>query len=332
MSPDDSPNRGAAASTYLDFERPIVELEEKIQELKQIAALQNISVDEEVKKLAEKAERLSRDIFSKLTPWQCVQLARHPLRPFTADYIREIADEFIELHGDRGFADDPSIIGGLALVEDKRIVIVGHQKGRNTKENLHRNFGMPHPEGYRKALRLMKLAEKFGLPVVTLIDTPGAYPGIGAEERGQAEAIARNLREMAALRTPILSIVIGEGGSGGALALGVGDRVLMLEYAIYSVITPEGCAAILWKDQAKTRDAAEALKLTSKDLLSLGVIDRVIKEPYGGAHRDPKTVAAELKRVIYDELDYLQHFDPQRLVEKRRAKFMSMGYFVEDSA
>jgi acetyl-CoA carboxylase carboxyl transferase subunit alpha len=332
MSPDENSTRGTPATTYLDFERPIVELEEKIQELKQLAAVQNISVDEEIKKLAEKADRLRRDIFSRLTPWQHVQLARHPLRPFTADYIREIADEFIELHGDRSFADDPSIIGGLALVEDKRFVIIGHQKGRNTKENLYRNFGMPHPEGYRKALRLMKLAEKFGLPVVTMIDTPGAYPGIGAEERGQAEAIARNLREMAALKVPILSIVIGEGGSGGALALGVGDRVLMLEYAIYSVITPEGCAAILWKDQAKTRDAAEALKLTSKDLLSLGVIDRVIKEPYGGAHRDPKAVAAELKRVIYEELDFLQHFGPERLVEKRRAKYMSMGYFVEDSA
>ena len=332
MGPNDASGRSSPAGAYLDFERPIVELEEKIQELKQLAAVQNISVDEEVRKLSEKADKLRRDIFSKLTPWQHVQLARHPLRPFTADYLREIADEFIELHGDRAFADDPSIIGGLALVEDKRMVIVGHQKGRNTRENIHRNFGMPHPEGYRKALRLMKLAEKFGLPVVTMIDTPGAYPGIGAEERGQAEAIARNLREMAALEVPILSIVIGEGGSGGALALGVGDRVLMLEYAIYSVITPEGCAAILWKDQAKTRDAAEALKLTSKDLLSLGVIDRVIKEPFGGAHRDPKTVAAELKRVIYEELAYLQHFDAQRLVEKRRAKFMAMGYFIEDSA
>lgn len=332
MRQDENHVRTGTAGSYLEFEKPIVELEEKIRELKQLAAVQNISVDEEVKRLSEKADRLRREIFSKLTAWQHVQLARHPLRPFTADYLREIADEFIELHGDRAFADDPSIIGGLALIEDKRVVVLGHQKGRNTKENIHRNFGMPHPEGYRKALRLMKLAEKFELPVVAMIDTPGAYPGIGAEERGQAEAIAKNLREMAALRAPILSVVIGEGGSGGALALGVGDRVLMLEYAIYAVISPEGCAAILWKDQTKSRDAAEALRLTSKDLLALGVIDRVIKEPYGGAHRDPKVMAAELKRVIYEELDYLQHFDNERLVEKRRAKYLSMGYFVEDSA
>jgi acetyl-CoA carboxylase carboxyl transferase subunit alpha len=332
MDQEDSRSPGGTAKSYLEFEKPIAEIEEKIQELRRLATVQNVSVDEEVRRLEEKADRLRREIFAKLTPWQHVQLARHPLRPFTNDYIREIADEFIELHGDRAFADDPSIVGGLALIEDKRVVLVGHQKGRNTKENIHRNFGMPHPEGYRKALRLMKLAEKFELPVVTMIDTPGAYPGIGAEERGQAEAIARNLREMAALRAPILSVVIGEGGSGGALALGVGDRVLMLEYAIYAVISPEGCAAILWKDQAKNRDAAEALKLTSKDLLSLGVIDRVIKEPHGGAHRDPKGMAAELKRVIYEELDYLQRFDSERLVEKRRAKYMSMGYFIEDSA
>ena len=332
MSPDESQTRGASSNPYLDFEKPIVELEDKIQELRQLASVTNIAVDDEIKRLAEKAERLRRDIFSKLTPWQHVQLARHPLRPYTADYVRAIADEFIELHGDRAFADDPAIIGGLMQLVDKRVVLIGHQKGRNTKENLYRNFGMPHPEGYRKALRLMKLAEKFNLPVVTMIDTPGAYPGIGAEERGQAEAIARNLREMAGLKVPILSVVIGEGGSGGALALAVGDRVLMLEYAIYAVISPEGCAAILWKDQGKSRDAAEALKLTSEDLLSLGVIDRVIKEPHGGAHRDPRTMAAELKRVIYEELDYLQHFEPEKLVEKRRNKYMNMGYYIEDSA
>jgi acetyl-CoA carboxylase carboxyl transferase subunit alpha len=332
MSAGETSGRGGVQGSYLDFEKPIVELEDKIQELKQLASVQNIAVDEEVRRLADKAERLRRDIFAKLTPWQHVQMARHPLRPYTSDYIREISDAFLELHGDRAFADDAAIIGGLVLIEDKRIVLIGHQKGRNTKENIHRNFGMPHPEGYRKALRLMKLAEKFDLPVVTMIDTPGAYPGIGAEERGQAEAIARNLREMAGLRVPILSIVIGEGGSGGALALGVGDRVLMLEYAIYSVISPEGCAAILWKDQGRVKEAAEALKLTSKDLLSLGVIDRVIKEPHGGAHRDPRTMAAELKRVIYEELDYLQHFDPEKLVEKRRTKYMNMGFYVEDSA
>jgi acetyl-CoA carboxylase carboxyl transferase subunit alpha len=332
MNIDDSRARNSGAGSYLDFEKPIIELEDKIQELKQLASVQNVAVDEEVNRLAEKAEKLRRDTFSKLTPWQHVQLARHPLRPYTSDYIREIADAFLELHGDRSFSDDPAIVGGLMLIEDKRVVIVGHQKGRNTKENLYRNFGMPHPEGYRKALRLMMLAEKFNLPVVTMIDTPGAFPGIGAEERGQAEAIARNLREMAGLKVPILSIVIGEGGSGGALALGVGDRVLMLEYSIYAVISPEGCAAILWKDQGKSMDAAEALRLTSKDLLSLGVIDRVIKEPHGGAHRDPRTMAAELRRVIYEELDYLQHFDSERLVEKRRTKYMNMGFYLEDSA
>jgi acetyl-CoA carboxylase carboxyl transferase subunit alpha len=332
MGAEERAARGGAGGSYLDFEKPIMELEDKIQELQQLASVQNVAVDEEVRRLADKAERLRRDIFAKLTPWQHVQMARHPQRPYTSDYIREISDAFLELHGDRAFADDPAIIGGLALVEDKRVVLIGHQKGRNTKENIHRNFGMPHPEGYRKALRLLKLAEKFDLPVVTMIDTPGAYPGIGAEERGQAEAIARNLREMAGLRVPILSIVIGEGGSGGALALGVGDRVLMLEYSIYSVISPEGCAAILWKDQGRVKEAAESLKLTSKDLLSLGVIDRVIKEPQGGAHRDPRTMAAELKRVIYEELDYLQHFDPEKLVEKRRKKYMNMGFYVEDSA
>lgn len=250
------------ATQFLDFEKPIIELEDKITELNRAAAVQNVPVDEEVKRLTEKARKLRSDIYSKLTAWQYVQLARHPLRPYTIDYIKEISDDFVELSGDRAFADDPSIIGGLISIEDKRCMIIGHQKGRNTKENIHRNFGMPHPEGYRKALRLMKLAEKFRRPIVTLIDTPGAYPGIDAEKRGQAEAIARNLREMAALKVPTVSVVIGEGGSGGALALGVSDRILMLEYSIYSVISPEGCAAILWKDPAKNRDAAEALRLT----------------------------------------------------------------------
>jgi acetyl-CoA carboxylase carboxyl transferase subunit alpha len=332
MAADNRESSATSSSPFLDFEKPIVELEQKIAELKQLASVQKISVDDEVKKLSEKADKLRKDIYSKLTAWQHVQLARHPLRPYTTDYIAEMSDEFIELHGDRAFADDPSIVGGLTTLDDKRVVVIGHQKGRNTKENLERNFGMPHPEGYRKALRLMKLAEKFGLPIVTMIDTPGAYPGIGAEERGQAEAIARNLREMSGLTVPILSVVIGEGGSGGALALGVGDRVLMLEYAIYAVISPEGCAAILWKNQEKNKDAAEALKLTSKDLLSLGVIDRVIDEPVGGAHHDPKAMAAELKRVIYEELDYLQHFEPAKLVEKRRTKYLNMGFFEEDSA
>jgi acetyl-CoA carboxylase carboxyl transferase subunit alpha len=321
----------APSNPYLEFEKPIIELEAKIAELRQLASVQDISVDEEVKKLSEKAKKLRNDVYSKLTAWQHVQLARHPLRPYTGDYLSEMTGEFVELHGDRSFADDPSIVGGLMMLEDKRVMLIGHQKGRNTKDNIHRNFGMPHPEGYRKALRLMKLAAKFGLPVVTLIDTPGAYPGIGAEERGQAEAIATNLKEMASLPVPIVSVVIGEGGSGGALALGVSDRILMLEYSIYAVISPEGCAAILWKDAGKNIDAAEALKLTSKHLLSLGVIDRVIKEPEGGAHRDPKAMAAELKRAIYEELDYLQHIDADTLVERRRKKYLNMGFFEEDS-
>jgi acetyl-CoA carboxylase carboxyl transferase subunit alpha len=319
-------------SQSLDFEKPIVELEGKIAELRQLALVQDISVEDEVKKLTEKAKKLRKEIYSKLTAWQYVQLARHPLRPYTGDYVGEMTDEFVELHGDRSFADDPSIVGGLMMLEDKRVVLIGHQKGRNTKDNIHRNFGMPHPEGYRKALRLMKLAAKFGLPIVTLIDTPGAYPGVGAEERGQAEAIAMNLREMAGLRVPIVSVVIGEGGSGGALALGVSDRILMLEYSIYAVISPEGCAAILWKDAGKNVEAAEALKLTSKHLLSMGVVDRVIKEPDGGAHRDPSAMAAELKRVLYEELDYLQHIDVESLVERRRRKFLNMGFFEEDSS
>jgi acetyl-CoA carboxylase carboxyl transferase subunit alpha len=319
-------------SQSLDFEKPIVELEGKIAELRQLALVQDISVEDEVKKLTEKAKKLRKEIYSKLTAWQYVQLARHPLRPYTGDYVGEMTDEFVELHGDRSFADDPSIVGGLMMLEDKRVVLIGHQKGRNTKDNIHRNFGMPHPEGYRKALRLMKLAAKFGLPIVTLIDTPGAYPGVGAEERGQAGAIAMNLREMAGLRVPIVSVVIGEGGSGGALALGVSDRILMLEYSIYAVISPEGCAAILWKDAGKNVEAAEALKLTSKHLLSMGVVDRVIKEPDGGAHRDPSAMAAELKRVLYEELDYLQHIDVESLVERRRRKFLNMGCFEEDSS
>jgi acetyl-CoA carboxylase carboxyl transferase subunit alpha len=319
-------------SQSLDFEKPIVELEGKIAELRQLALVQDISVEDEVKKLTEKAKKLRKEIYSKLTAWQYVQLARHPLRPYTGDYVGEMTDEFVELHGDRSFADDPSIVGGLMMLEDKRVGLIGHQKGRNTKDNIHRNFGMPHPEGYRKALRLMKLAAKFGLPIVTLIDTPGAYPGVGAEERGQAGAIAMNLREMAGLRVPIVSVVIGEGGSGGALALGVSDRILMLEYSIYAVISPEGCAAILWKDAGKNVEAAEALKLTSKHLLSMGVVDRVIKEPDGGAHRDPSAMAAELKRVLYEELDYLQHIDVESLVERRRRKFLNMGCFEEDSS
>jgi len=322
----------ALARQYLDFEKPIYELEVKIAELKQLASIQNISVDDEIQKLTDKASRLRTEIFTSLTPWQQVMLARHPLRPYSLDYIKLLSDDFIELRGDRSFADDPAIVGGLISIDDKRIMIIGQQKGRNLKENIHRNFGMAHPEGYRKSLRLMKLAEKFRFPLVTLIDTQGAYPGIGAEERGQFLAIANNLKEMARLAVPILSVVIGEGGSGGALALGVSDRILMLEYAIYSVITPEGCAAILWRDQAKSKEAAEALKLTSKHLLSNGIIDRVISEPEGGAHRNLEAMAGELKRVIYEELDYLAHTDPETLVERRLKKFQAMGYYREDSS
>lgn len=324
----------SSASTgrqHLEFEKPIVELEDKIAELKHLASVQNVSVDDEVQRLTDKAEKLRGEIYSKLTAWQQVQLARHPLRPYVLDYINYISGEFVELHGDRSFADDPAIVSGLMTIEDKRVMVIGHQKGRNVKENIYRNFGMPHPEGYRKAQRLMRLAEKFRLPVVTLIDTPGAYPGIEAEERGQFQAIAESLKLMAGLRTPIVSVVVGEGGSGGALAVGVADRILMLEYAVYAVISPEGCAAILWRDQAKSKEAAEALKLTARDLQSLGVIDRVIKEPPGGAHRDPEAMAEELKRALYEELDYLERFDTDTLVEKRLNKFKMIGYFNEES-
>ncbi len=317
---------------FLEFEKPIVELEDKIAELKHLASVQNVSVDDEVTRLTDKADKLRGDIFSKLTAWQKVQLARHPLRPYALDYINRLGDDFTELHGDRNFADDPAIVGGLLTLGDKRIMIIAQQKGRNTKDNIYRNFGMPHPEGYRKSQRLMRLAEKFRLSVVTLIDTPGAYPGLGAEERGQFQAIAENLKLMSGLGVPIVSVVIGEGGSGGALALGVTDRILMLEYAIYSVITPEGCAAILWRDQAKTKEAAEALKLTAGHLHSLGVVDRVVNEPPGGAHRDLDTMSGELKRVLYEELDYLEHFDADTLVEKRLNKYKKIGYFTEESS
>ncbi len=320
-----------AGRQYLEFEMPVIEMEDKIAELKHLASVQNVSVDDEVNRLTDKADKLRREIFSKLSAWQKVQLARHPQRPYSLDYINYMTDDFTELRGDRSFADDPAIVGGLMTLVDKRVMVIGQQKGRNTKENIYRNFGMAHPEGYRKAQRLMRLAEKFRLPVVTLIDTPGAYPGVGAEERGQFQAIAESLKLMSGLEIPIVSVVIGEGGSGGALALGVTDRILMLEYAIYSVITPEGCAAILWKNQEKVKEAADALKLTSDHLQSLGMIDRVINEPPGGAHRNPETMADELKRVLYEELDYLEHIDPQTLVENRFNKYKKIGHFLEES-
>ncbi len=322
----------ATGRHVLEFEKPIIELEDKIAELRHVASVQNVSMDDEIRKMTEKADRLRRDIYSKLSAWQQVQLARHPRRPYTLDYIEAFGDDFVELHGDRNFGDDAAIVGGLLTLEDKKIVLIGHQKGRNTKENIHRNFGMPHPEGYRKAQRLMQMAEKFKLPVVTLIDTPGAYPGVGAEERGQSAAIAESLKLMAGLRTPTVSVVIGEGGSGGALALGVSDRILMLQYAVYSVISPEGCAAILWKDQAKVKEAADALKLTAEHLVALEVVDRVIDEPPGGAHRAPDVMSEDLKRCLYEELEYLGRIDMETLLDKRRVKFLKIGAFHEESS
>jgi len=313
----------------LDFERPIVELERRIQEMKEYSFAENLELADEIARLEEKAERLKQEIYSKLTRWQRVQLARHPMRPYTLDYIERITSNFIELHGDRLFADDPAIVGGLATIEDQKVVIIGHQKGRTTKEKLYRNFGMPHPEGYRKALRLMRLAAKFKRPVISLIDTPGAYPGIGAEERGQAEAIARNLFEMSRLPVPILVIVIGEGASGGALGIGVGDRLLMMENTWYSVISPEGCAAILWRDSSKAEQAADALKLTAKDLLEMGIADDIIPEPVGGAHRDYDGAAQILKERILEELKALNNKSPSELIEARRQKFAKIGFWKE---
>ena len=306
-------------------------LEDKIAELKQLAIVQNVPADDEVKRLTEKADKLRTEVFSKLTAWEQVQLARHPLRPYTLDYVTAFASEFVELHGDRTFADDPAIVGGFMTINDLKVMMIGQQKGRDTRENIRRNFGMPNPEGYRKANRLMRLAAKFKLPIVTMIDTPGAYPGLGAEERGQAQAIAENLKLMASLPVPIVCVVIGEGGSGGALALGVADRILMLQHAVYSVITPEGCAAILWKDQSKVKEAADALKLTAKHLMDLGIIDRIIPEPPGGAHRDAAVTAETLGRAIYEEVKYLQRQNTRALLERRLQKYMNMGYFEQES-
>jgi acetyl-CoA carboxylase carboxyl transferase subunit alpha len=309
----------------LDFEKPILDIEEKIAELQGLASVQNLSVDDEVRRLTEKADRLRGDIYSKLSAWQKVQLARHPRRPYTLDYISAWTDDFVELHGDRTFADDAAIVAGLLTLRDKRIMVIGHQKGRNTSENIYRNFGMPHPEGYRKAQRLMKTAERFRLPVVTLIDTPGAYPGLGAEERGQSSAIAESLKLMAGLEVPLVSVVVGEGGSGGALALGVTDRILMLEYSIYSVISPEGCAAILWKDQARAEDAARALRVTAKDLKELGVIDEILPEPSGGAHMDPQAMAKTVEAAVRRNLKQLRKVKPDALVTRRYKKYRAMG-------
>jgi acetyl-CoA carboxylase carboxyl transferase subunit alpha len=320
---------------YLEFEVPIEELELKIDELKRISDGRDIDLSGEIKKLEKKVKDLRSEIFSSLTPWQKILIARHPDRPYTLDYINLITDDFIELHGDRRFSDDPAIIAGIARINNIPVFIIGHQKGRGTKERIYRNFGQPHPEGYRKSLRVMKLAEKFKRPVITFIDTPGAYPGIGAEERGQAEAIAVNLMEMSRLKTPIISIVIGEGGSGGALALGVADRLYMLEHSIYSVISPEGCAAILWKkngdigadDFAK---AADALKLTAQDLVKFKIIDGIIPEPLGGAHRDPEGTSKKISEYILTAIEELKTKTPGKLIEERYKKFRKIGSFREE--
>ena len=313
----------------LDFEQPLLELETRLATLQ--AQEDSPRLREEIAKLEERLERQRQKTYASLTAWQRTQLARHPKRPHARDYIRVLFDDFIELHGDRLYGDDAAIVSGLARFEGQGVVVIGHQKGRDTREKIARNFGMPHPEGYRKALRLMRLAEKFGKPVLTLIDTPGAYPGLGAEERGQAEAIARNLRAMAGLRTPIVAVVTGEGGSGGALAIGMGNRVLMLEYAIYSVISPEGCAAILWGDAARAPDAAESMKITAPDLARLGVIDAIVPEPVGGAHRDWDGAAAHLRAALRSHLGDLASKSGDALVAERYEKFRRMGAFEEAS-
>ncbi len=314
---------------WLEFEKPLLELEQRIDELRSFADNQNIDVAKELSRLEAKAGELRKQIYGRLSRWQVTQIARHPKRPYTLDYIKMLGIEFIELHGDRRFGEDEAIVGGLGFFGKRRIVVLGQQKGRDTKENLRRNFGMAHPEGYRKALRLMNLAGKFGRPIVTFVDTPGAYPGIGAEERGQAEAIAFNLREMSRLPVPIVVVVIGEGGSGGALGIGVGDRVLMLEYAIYSVISPEGCASILYRDAAKAPQAAEAMKITAKDLLGLHVIDEIIPEPSGGAHRDPQVAGRGVAEALDRHLTELESLSPAELVRQRLAKYMAMGAYTE---
>lgn len=309
----------------LDFEKPILELELKIAELKSLALDGSIDLSGEIKTLEARLEKVRKEVFESLTSWQKVQIARHPKRPYTIDYIQMMTADFIEIHGDRMFQDDKALIGGFARIDGEKVLILGHQKGRDTKENLMRNFGSAHPEGYRKAMRLMELAEKFNIPIIALIDTPGAYPGIGAEERGQAGAIAYNLREMMTLKTPIVVIVIGEGGSGGALGIGIGDRVYVMENAYYSVISPEGCAAILWKDRLKAPEAAEVLKLTAKDLIGLGIIDGEIPEPLGGAHRDPEKAVQEVKKCIKKALKELKGISIDKLLEKRYEKFRKIG-------
>jgi len=319
------------AVAFLDFEQPIAELEAKIEELKHLTSDGEVNIQEEIARLQAKSRQLTTSIFASLTPWQITQLARHPHRPYTLDYVNAICNEFHELHGDRMFGDDLAIVGGLVRIEDRAVMLIGHQKGRDTKERVRRNYGMPKPEGYRKALRLMRLAERFHLPLVTLIDTSGAYPGVSSEERGQSEAIARNLYEMSVLSIPIISVVIGEGGSGGALAIGVGDRLLMLQYATYSVISPEGCASILWKSADKKEAAAEALGLTADRLSQLGLVDEVIEEPLGGAHRDHALIAERLKKSLLRHLTELEGVPTDELRQNRTAKIASFGVFSEST-
>ena len=312
---------------FLEFEQPIAELEAKIRELRLVGDDNEINIQDEITRLEGKSRALTASIFANLTPWQISQVARHPLRPYLLDYIPRLFSDFEELHGDRAFADDHAIVGGVARLEGRSVMVIGHQKGRDTKEKIHRNFGMPRPEGYRKALRLMKTAERFRLPILTFIDTPGAYPGVDAEERGQSEAIARNLLEMAGLRTPIVATVVGEGGSGGALAIGVADRVLMLQYATYSVISPEGCASILWKSAEKAPLAAEAMAITSERLRELGLIDVIVPEPLGGAHRDPETVARNLQGAVLDALGQLDRLSADALLDARHQRLMGYGQY-----
>jgi acetyl-CoA carboxylase carboxyl transferase subunit alpha len=314
---------------FLDFEQPIAELERKIEELRYVQSDSAVDISEEIDRLDKKSQQLTKEIYTQLTPWQVTQIARHPQRPYTLDYVNEIFTDFHELHGDRTFADDLSIVGGLARFNGQACMVLGHQKGRDTKERAARNFGMSRPEGYRKALRLMKLAEKFGLPVFTFTDTPGAYPGIGAEERGQSEAIGRNIYEMAQLEVPIVTTIIGEGGSGGALAISVADQVLMLQYAVYSVISPEGCASILWKTAERASDAAEALGITAHRLKALGLIDKIVNEPVGGAHRDPKAMAASLKRALNDALRQVADLKPKELLQRRYERLQSYGRYSD---
>lgn len=316
-------------TTFLDFEQPIAELDAKIEALRFAQEDSAVDISEEIGRLASKSQSLTKDIYAKLSPWQIAQVARHPQRPYTLDYIEHMFTDFEELHGDRSFADDNSIVGGLARFNGQSIMIIGHQKGHDTKEKIFRNFGMPRPEGYRKALRLMRLAEKFSIPVFTFVDTPGAYPGIDAEERGQSEAIGRNLMVMAELKVPLICTIIGEGGSGGALAIAVGDAVLMLQYSTYSVISPEGCASILWKSSDKANEAAETMGITAARLKTLGLIDRVVNEPLGGAHRDPRSMASSLKKALQDALRQVSDLSPADLIERRYGRLMGYGKFKE---